>query len=188
MNRSFSPAKTRQAIRILTEAFQRFSGTEAHVLCQEIGVVVRYTLDDPDKAYLVSPHSRENRWVILLPEEKKSRHEESFLIFHEMAHLFLFATASILPFGTEEYWEMECWCDNFAILMLFASSGYEVASEEVGDYLGRADLSGMEDGVNRRAGEMIKEMLTYAPTLSDTACSGITELAEILLAREKRPA
>lgn len=127
MTRGYAPCIARQAMRVLLNAYTRLGGQAALDICRAPDIEIRRTLDDPKNARIIYPSGSENRkWIILLPKQELSDAMRDFLIFHEIAHAFLYAHKVALPLGSEQYWELEVWCDLFAIAMLFAGTGYDL--------------------------------------------------------------
>jgi len=143
---------------VLFKAYGRFAGSQALELCRQLDVSVLYTLNQrsgrADLRVVYDSHGRPV-WKILLSNEGISDARRDLSIFHELGHYLSFICGNVLPLGTGQYWQMESWCDNFAVAMLFAQIGYSVVGEEEAEFFGRFSGAGTPVEADRRAGEML---------------------------------
>jgi len=155
---AFPEGLVARSISVLFENYERFYGVSAREMCRRLQVRIDRRSRDPFTAGLDRPRDG-RQWCVVLPPAGHSEVQEGFLIFHELAHLFLFDRIGMSysrSQSTAEYLEVEAWCDNFAVAMLFAEVGWRVvAKDERCRYFRDGSGANDFDAGCRRVGELI---------------------------------
>lgn len=114
------------AIHVLFERYQEFKGMGAYEICEEFAVSV----EEIDRLHPLGGELGLGSLRVSISKKAELLELKEFVIFHELAHLFLHFTGVSFRESDQEYWSCESWCDNFAYAMLLARFDCDAVDRE----------------------------------------------------------
>lgn len=176
---SFEYARILELIKTLFENYKIFRDENLRTLLHKLGIQLEYIpLDSVTKSYL---KGFQEKFIIQLPEENISPKLEKFLIYHEIAHWILIKYQSYSAFGKEEYWECECWCDSFALAMLFYELDFVIVDEtNFEDFFQDGSELKNVDMINLHVARRIEQLAEKAKHEENKDTSSLISLAKII--------